>query len=342
MKFHPALAALSMTLAVAACGDLPFGQSEPETPAHSGPPTVSPLDQPIQTSDEGRAISTAEAATMNTALFRASGNGGAWAVTAGNDMAVLERAGQRSVGVPVRRITYAQGVEFIGQMNGRTFTVNIRAQECTEAGSRQKQPFTARVSAAGQRLEGCAGPTDTMPTAQVRASTGAPAATRRATPAPAPAPAPAAASQETPAEAEAETPDTASETPQATPQTPAPAATTPSSPTPEATPEAAPQDDGDQAPAAPVLPRTTPSEDAPGQEAPAATTGTGGAATTGGSASDTGPSTGTNGAGTTGGSASGTGTGGTGTGTTGGAETGTTGSSPILPLPGDTGAEEDE
>lgn len=324
MKIHPALAALSMTLAVAACGDLPFGQSEPETPAHSGPPTVSPLDQPIQTSDEGRAISTAEAATMNTALFRASGNGGAWAVTAGNDMAVLERAGQRSVGVPVRRITYAQGVEFIGQMNGRTFTVNIRAQECTEAGSRQKQPFTARVSAAGQRLEGCAGPTDTMPTAQVRASTGAPAATRRATPAPAPAPAPAA--QETPAEAEVETPDTASETPQATPQTPAPAAT-PSAPT----PEAAPQDDGDRAPAAPVLPRTTPSEDAPGQEAPAPTTGTGG------SASDTGPSTGTNGAGTTGGSASGTGTG-----TTGGAETGTTGSSPILPLPGDTGGDEED
>lgn len=329
MKIHPALAALSMTLAVAACGDLPFGQSEPETPAHSGPPTVSPLDQPIQTSDEGRAISTAEAATMNTALFRASGNGGAWAVTAGNDMAVLERAGQRSVGVPVRRITYAQGVEFIGQMNGRTFTVNIRAQECTEAGSRQKQPFTARVSAAGQRLEGCAGPTDTMPTAQVRASTGAPAATRRATPAPAPAPAPAA--QETPAEAEVETPDTASETPQATPQTPAPAAT-PSAPT----PEAAPQDDGDRAPAAPVLPRTTPSEDAPGQEAPAPTTGTGG------SASDTGPSTGTNGAGTTGGSATGTGTGGTGTGTTGGAETGTTGSSPILPLPGDTGGDEED
>lgn len=325
MKFHPALAALSMTLAVAACGDLPFGQSEPETPAHSGPPTVSPLDQPIQTSDEGRAISTAEATTMNTALFRASGNGGAWAVTAGNDMAVLERAGQRSVGVPVRRITYAQGVEFIGQMNGRTFTVNIRAQECTEAGSRQKQPFTARVSAAGQQLEGCAGPTDTMPKAQVRASTGAPAATRRATPAPAPAPAPAA--QETPAEAEAETPDTASETPQATPQTPAPV-TTPSSPTPEATPEATPQEDADQTPA-------TASEDAPGQEAPATTTGTGSAATTGGSASDTAPSTGTNGAGTTGDT-------GTGTGTTGGADNGATGSNPILPLPGDTGAEEDE
>ena len=334
MKFHPALAALSMTLAVAACGDLPFGQSEPETPAHSGPPTVSPLDQPIQTSDEGRAISTAEAATMNTALFRASGNGGAWAVTAGNDMAVLERAGQRSVGVPVRRITYAQGVEFIGQMNGRTFTVNIRAQECTEAGSRQKQPFTARVSAAGQRLEGCAGPTDTMPTAQVRASTGAPAAARRATPAPAPAPAPAAASQETPAEAEAETPDTASETPQATPQTPAPV-TTPSSPTPEATPEATPQDDGDQAPAAPALPRTTPSEDAPGQEAPATTTGTGSAAPTGGSASDTAPSTGTNGAGTTSDT-------GTGTGTTGGADNGATGSNPILPLPGDTGGDEED
>lgn len=185
MKFRPACAALAMTLAVAACGELPFGQGEPETPSHSGPPTVSPLDQPIQTSDDGTAVSTAEARTMNTALFRATGDGGAWAVTTGNDMAVLERSGQRSVGVPVRRITYARGVEFVGQMSGRAFTVNITAQECTDGSG--KQPFSARVSVAGQRLTGCATPTETMPVAQTRAPTGVPAATRRATPAAAPA-----------------------------------------------------------------------------------------------------------------------------------------------------------
>lgn len=194
MNFRPAIAALSLTLALGACGELPFGQSEtaPEAPGHSGPPTVSPVDQPIETGGEGKAVSTAEASTMNTAIFRAVGTEPFWAVTAGSDTAVYERPGQRSVGVSVRRITYGRGVEFIGVMNGRPFTLNLQAATCSDGMSDTKYPFTARLSAGGQRLTGCAGPTDTMPKAQVRARSDAPATTpRRATPAPAPTPTPA-------------------------------------------------------------------------------------------------------------------------------------------------------
>ena len=61
MNFRSAFAVLSMTVALTACGQLPFQQSEPEAPAHSGPPTVSPLDQPIETGAEAIPVSTAEA-----------------------------------------------------------------------------------------------------------------------------------------------------------------------------------------------------------------------------------------------------------------------------------------
>ena len=46
MNFRSAFAVLSMTVALTACGQLPFQQSEPEAPAHSGPPTVSPPCKP--------------------------------------------------------------------------------------------------------------------------------------------------------------------------------------------------------------------------------------------------------------------------------------------------------
>lgn len=187
MKFRPAFALLSLTLALAACDELPFTTApEPAVPAHSGPPTVSPLEQPIQTSNEGRAISTAEATTMNTAMFRASGNQPSWAVTADTNNAVFERAGAKSVGIKVQRLTYVRGVEYIGVLNGRPFSLNIQAANCTDAASGQKLPFTARVTANGQRLTGCAGPATAMPKAQTRASTAAPAA-KRAAPAAAPA-----------------------------------------------------------------------------------------------------------------------------------------------------------
>ncbi|QEU09707.1 hypothetical protein [Paracoccus yeei] len=260
MNFRSAFAVLSMTVALTACGQLPFQQSEPEAPAHSGPPTVSPLDQPIETGAEAIPVSTAEASTMQTAMFRAAGNG--WVATASDKTAVLERAGAKSVGVTVRRMTYGRGVEFVGSMNGQVFSLNIRAAEC-DTGS-GKAPFSARLKVGSQSMTGCAAPTDTMPKAQVKAASAAPkpkAATKPATPAakpatpasaPAPAapPAPAAAPATEPASTPESTPAPAAEpaTPPAA-ETPAPAPAEPAATTP--------------APAATSAPEAVPAEPAP-------------------------------------------------------------------------------
>ncbi len=277
MNFRSAFAVLSMTVALTACGQLPFQQSEPEAPAHSGPPTVSPLDQPIETGAEAIPVSTAEASTMQTAMFRAAGNG--WVATASDKTAVLERAGAKSVGVTVRRMTYGRGVEFVGSMNGQVFSLNIRAAEC-DTGS-GKAPFSARLKVGSQSMTGCAAPTDTMPKAQVKAASAAPkpkAATKPATPAatpatpasaPAPAapPAPAAAPATEPASTPESTPAPAAEpaTPPAA-ETPAPAPAEPAAttPAPAATsaPEAAPAEPAPAADPVPapsvVLPETPP------------------------------------------------------------------------------------
>ncbi|WP_423210440.1 hypothetical protein [Paracoccus yeei] len=272
MNFRSAFAVLSMTVALTACGQLPFQQSEPEAPAHSGPPTVSPLDQPIETGAEAIPVSTAEASTMQTAMFRAAGNG--WVATASDKTAVLERAGAKSVGVTVRRMTYGRGVEFVGSMNGQVFSLNIRAAEC-DTGS-GKAPFSARLKVGSQSMTGCAAPTDTMPKAQVKAASAAPkpkAAAKPATPAakpatpasaPAPAatPAPAAAPATEPASTPESTPAPAAEpaTPPAaeTPAPAEPAATTPATSAPEAAPaEPAPAADPVPAPSV-VLPETPP------------------------------------------------------------------------------------
>lgn len=212
MKLRSAFAVLSMTVALSACGELPFPTaSEPAAQGHVGPPGVSPLEQPIETGGQAKPVATAEASTMGTAMFRASGSG--WTVTAADKTAVYERPGARSVGVGVRRLTYARGVEFIGTMNGSVFSLNVQAQPC-EAGG-QKSPFTAKLRVGSQRLSGCAVQTDTMPKAQTRASSAAPkpktqvkpvAPKPAPTPAPTPAPAttqPAPAATATPAESAA-------------------------------------------------------------------------------------------------------------------------------------------
>ncbi len=226
MKFRSAFAVLSMTVALAACGELPFQSSEPEAPAHSGPPGVSPLEAPIETGTEGKPVATAEASTLGTAMFRAAGSG--WTVTAADKTAVYERPGAKSVGVTVRRMAYGRGVEFIGSMNGSVFALNIQAAEC-EAGG-QKTPFTARLRVGSQRLSGCAVPTDTMPKAQVRASSAAPkpkAQPKPAAPAAKPETTPATATPETeapttaPAPAPAETTTGTTPTTSTTPETPA-------------------------------------------------------------------------------------------------------------------------
>lgn len=243
MKFRSAFAVLSMTVALAACGNLPFQQEEraAETPAHSGPPSVSPLEQPIETGAEAKPVATAEASTVGTAIFRAAGAG--WVATAADKTAVYERPGAKSLGVTVRRMTYGKGVEFIGNMNGQVFALNIRAQACEADG--QKSPFTANLRVGSQRLTGCAAPTDTLPKAQAKASSAGPkpksapkpAAVKPAEPKPAATETPAATTPETAATTTpATTPET---TPATTPATETPATAPASTTTPATTPEAA-------------------------------------------------------------------------------------------------------
>ncbi|SFA51214.1 hypothetical protein SAMN04487972_10882 [Paracoccus halophilus] len=255
MKFSSAFAALSMTVALAACGELPFQQaSDPAAQGHVGPPGVSPLEQPIETGAPSRAVATAEATTMNTAIFRASGSG--WTVSAADKTAVYERPGRSSVGVTVRRMTYASGVEFIGMMNGTLFSLNIRAAACETAGERL--PFTAQLRVGSQRLSGCAGPAEALPRPDTRASSSPPAPKSQPKPA-APQPKPA---ETAPAETPAETPAPA------TPAEPAPA---PAAPAANTGADAAAETAAETvAPAA-----TPPAETAPATTAPAATAPTG-------------------------------------------------------------------
>lgn len=266
MKFRSAFAVLSMTVALTACGELPFQKSlgdEAAVPAHSGPPAVSPLDQPIEVGAEAIPVSTAESNTMATAIFRAAGPG--WVATAADTSAVYERPGAKSTGVKVRRMTYGRGVEFVGTMNGQVFSLNVQSGDCI-AGD-EKTPFTARLRVGSQRLTGCAIATDTMPKAQVQASSASPkpkSAPKAAAPAAKPAAAPAAAV--TP---EAETPavSTPAETPAATtaPAVTAPASTDPvtsSALPPEEPSTATPTTPSTPAPAAPEA-ASTPSVPAP-------------------------------------------------------------------------------
>ncbi len=175
MKFRSAFAFLSITVALAACGQRPYQKAAETAPApaaagHSGPPAVSPLQQPIETGTTLTPVAVAEASTMNTAMFRATGSG--WAVTADSKNAVLERTGAKSVGISVRRLTYARGVEFIGTLNGNVFSLNLQAEACRDGDV--MTPFTARLRMGTQRLSGCAAATETMPKAQTRASSAPP------------------------------------------------------------------------------------------------------------------------------------------------------------------------
>ncbi len=266
MKFRSAFAVLSMTVALAACGELPFQKgAEPAAKGHVGPPGVSPLEQPIETGAAITPVSTAEASTMSTAMFRAAGSG--WTVTAADKNAVYERPGAKSVGVTVRRMTYAKGVEFVGTMNGSVFSLNIQAAAC-EAGD-VKTPFTAKLRVGSQRLTGCAAATDTMPKAQTRASSAPPKPKTQ----PKPAPAKPATPAPTPTPAEATTPAVTAPATTA-PAAPAPgAATTPampstSTPAPVAPPAAPPAASAVPAPEL-ILPPTPP---APAAETGSATT----------------------------------------------------------------------
>ncbi|MDQ1899291.1 hypothetical protein RAH32_02380 [Paracoccus sp. WLY502] len=279
----PRLALIAlMTLPLAACdgANLPgLGRSEPQVRGHQGPPGVSPLEQPIETGGEARPVSTAEAATYNTAAFSARGNEPFWAVDAAGSTAVYKTPDNQN-GRPIRvnRLNFAQGVEYVGVHAGRPFVLNIRATECQDSMSGQDFPFTARLTVSGRTETGCAGPASAEVAQAVAATRApAPAAPRQATrpaatrPAAAPAAAAPAPAEETPAAAPAATqaePETPTPAPAAT--TPAPAST-PAAPAPAATTPAAPAATAPASEGTADLPPAPEADAAPATPAPAAT-----------------------------------------------------------------------
>ncbi len=171
MTMRLALLAL-MSLPLAACDEAAmaefrkgFGaQSEAaaEEPAKPRPPAVSPLVEPIETNAMAPApVATAEASTYYAGAFTARGNEPFWSAEVGGNRAVYKTAGNpggRSV--TVNRLVFSQGVEYVGTLDGRVFTVNIRGTACTDTMSGQEFPMTATLTVRGQTLRGCAAPVE--------------------------------------------------------------------------------------------------------------------------------------------------------------------------------------
>ncbi|MBU2958084.1 hypothetical protein Q4511_10375 [Paracoccus sp. 1_MG-2023] len=139
---------------------------EPQDPAQPRPPAVSPLEQPIETGAEApRAIPGAEPLTYNATAFVARGNEPFWNVEISGGSATYRTPdNQNGRSVSVDRIVFADGVEYVGVLDGRPFVVNLRAQECQDTMADEKFPLTASLTVRGQKLSGC-GQTATVNTA---------------------------------------------------------------------------------------------------------------------------------------------------------------------------------
>ena len=184
------IALLALPLALAACGDqanlrMPWDKPEPVAPVApvvAGPPTippppqVSPVDQPLQVGEAGAARATAERETVDLTAAAAAGPG--WAVEVAGESATFSRPGAKSATVPVRRIVYARGVEFVGELNDVVFSLNVTPADCGAS------PLTATLRANRKTFAGCAAPAGT-PAAAALAQPGpvAPAAPVPAAPA---------------------------------------------------------------------------------------------------------------------------------------------------------------
>lgn len=228
---------LCAPLAVAACTD-PFaslGQKpapepvavEAPKPEPIRPPAVSPLEQPIEVAVL-ETSATVDGATNPVAAFKARGNEPFWSVHVGNGSAVYSTPDLSARSVPVRRIAFAKGVEYIGVMNDKPFALRVTGAACTDSMSGEKFEFTARLSANGRSVNGCASATTENPP-KAPAAKGASAPKTPAKPkAPAKPKKPAPATPATPAPATPAPVTTTPVTPApVAPATPAPVVTTP-------------------------------------------------------------------------------------------------------------------
>lgn len=197
MKLRYALALLPLTLA--ACDEqamqdlrMPWDKpldaapaavpAEPVDPMQTPlvDPEVSPTQVPIEVEGEHSAVATAEATTLNTLAFTARGNEPFWRVDVANGTARYRTPeNQSGRNIAVNRIVYRQGVEYIGELNGGPFSLNIRNVRCADSMADRTYPMTALLRVGSTRMQGCAGPAEplaTDPAAPAAADAAAPQA----------------------------------------------------------------------------------------------------------------------------------------------------------------------
>lgn len=168
----PRFALLSlMALPLAACDEaamkdfraglgMETEEEQPAEPAQPRPPAVSPLDVPIETgaADPVAAV-TAESETLNTTAYAARGNEPFWLVEVSGNTAVYKTPGNQSGReITVQRLIFAQGVEYVGTLNGQVFALNIRGSECTDSMSGEEFPMSATLKIGNNAHRGCAVP----------------------------------------------------------------------------------------------------------------------------------------------------------------------------------------
>ncbi|MGR3419713.1 MAG: COG3650 family protein, partial [Paracoccus sp. (in: a-proteobacteria)] len=129
------------------------------------PPAVSPLEQPIETGAMApRPIPTVEPLTYRTTAFAASGNEPFWSVQInGNTATYRTPENGDGRGIQVNRLTFDEGVEYIGVLDGRPFALNLRAARCRDSMSGKRMPLTARLTVTGDQYTGCAAPAQAAP-----------------------------------------------------------------------------------------------------------------------------------------------------------------------------------
>lgn len=133
--------------------------AEIEANAHKGPPEVSPLVEPIEIAGvAGRAVSTADPKTLNLTQLVSAGPAQAWRVEIDGNKARYMRPDAKTVTVDVRRITYAQGIEYIGVLNATPFALTVTGEKCAVEGMGREWPLAARLKTGGKTLTGCAAP----------------------------------------------------------------------------------------------------------------------------------------------------------------------------------------
>lgn len=193
MKLRLALALLP--LALAACDEqamqdlrMPWDKPLDATPAATAPPAdpmatplvdpaVSPRDVPIEAAGEQKAVATAESETLNTAAFAARGNEPFWRVDVSGSTAKYQTPeNQSGRNIAVNRLVYAGGVEYIGVLDGKPFSLNISGKDCVDTMSGEKFPMTAALRIGSRHVNGCASPAEAAPAASAATNAKAPAA----------------------------------------------------------------------------------------------------------------------------------------------------------------------